>query len=43
MFDQAVWLILWLEHWTYNFKALIASPTLTTLDLFMVVPSSNPR
>lgn len=44
MFDQAVWLIMWLEHWTYNFEALIASPTLlTTLDLFMVVPRSNPR
>ena len=31
MFDQAVWLIMWLEHWTYNFEDLIASPTLTTL------------
>ena len=43
MFDKAVWLIVSLEHWTYNLEALIASPTLTALDLFMVVPRSNPR
>ena len=43
MFDKAVWLIVWLEHWTYHLEALIASPTLTALELFMVVPRSNPR